>query len=46
MRKSRFSEEQIIGCYGSRRRGKDRGGVPAVWISTTTFHKWKARYGF
>ena len=33
------------GFAGAGGRSGDRGGLPAHGISTTTFYKWKARYG-
>ena len=44
MRQSRFSEEQIIGFCGSRRRGDD-WEVPPARRQQHTFYRWQARYG-
>ena len=46
MRKSRFSEDQIIGVL--REQESDAATEEVCrrhGISTTTFYKWKARYG-
>jgi putative transposase len=46
MRRSRFSEEQIIGILREHQAGATTG---EVWrrhsISDATFYKWKAKYG-
>ena len=46
MKRSRFTEEQIMACCASRRRARRRrrcaGGHG---ISSATFYKWKAKYG-
>ena len=46
MRKRRFSEEQIIGVLREQEAGARTEEVcRRHGISTTTFYKWKARYG-
>jgi putative transposase len=46
MRKRRFSEEQIIGVLREQEAGARTEEVCRRYgISTTTFYKWKARYG-
>jgi putative transposase len=46
MRKSRFSEDQIIGVLREQESGAATEEVcRRHGISTTTFYKWKARYG-
>ena len=46
MRKSRFSEEQIIAVLAEQERGMSTAEVcRRHGISQTTFYKWKARFG-
>ena len=46
MRKSRFSEEQIIAILGEQERGLTTAEVCRKHgISSPTFYKWKAKYG-
>jgi putative transposase len=46
MRRSRFSEEQIIGILREQEAGAATADVCRKHgISTTTFYKWKAKYG-
>ena len=47
MRKSRFSEEQIVGVLIPIRRQSSFTGTPASasFISDATFYHWKAKYG-
>ena len=46
MRKSRFSEDQIIGILREQEAGAATGEVCRKHgISDATFYKWKARYG-
>jgi putative transposase len=46
MKRSRFSEEQIIGCCGSMRPGRRPKRVcRRHGISSATLYKWKSKYG-
>ena len=46
MRKSRFSEEQIIAILAEQERGMATAEVcRRHGISSATFYKWKAKYG-
>lgn len=46
MRKSRFSEEQIISILAEQERGMATAEVCRKHgISTATFYKWKAKFG-
>ena len=46
MRRSRFSEEQIIGILREHEAGASSGEVCRRHaISDATFYKWKAKYG-
>ena len=46
MRKSRFSEEQIIAILAEQERGMATSEVcRRHGISSATFYKWKAKYG-
>ena len=46
MRKSRFSEEQIIAILAEQERGAPTAEVcRRHGVSDTTLYKWKARYG-
>ena len=46
MRKSRFTEEQIIAILAEQERGLKTAEVCRKHgISPTTFYKWKAKYG-
>jgi putative transposase len=46
MRRSRFSEEQIIGLLREQEAGAATADVCRKHgISTATFYKWKAKYG-
>jgi putative transposase len=46
MRKSRFSEEQIIAILGDQERGMPTAEVCRKYgVSQGTFYKWKAKFG-
>jgi len=46
MRRSRFSEEQIIGILREQEAGAATAEVCRKYgISSATFYKWKAKYG-
>jgi putative transposase len=46
MRRSRFTEEQIIGIVGEQESGLKTAEVCRKHgISTATFYKWKAKFG-
>ena len=46
MRRSRFSEEQIIGVLGEQEAGAATADVCRKHgISTASFYKWKGKYG-
>jgi putative transposase len=46
MRKSRFTEEQIISILGEQERGLTTAEVCRKHnVSSATFYKWKARFG-
>jgi len=46
MRKSKFSEEQIIAILAEQERGMATGEVcRRHGISSATFYKWKAKFG-
>ncbi len=46
MRKSRFSEEQVIAILGEQERGMTTAEVcRRHGISQNTFYKWKAKFG-
>lgn len=46
MRKSRFTEEQIIAVLAEQERGQSTAEVcRRHGVSSATFYKWKAKYG-
>ena len=46
MRKSRFTEEQIIGAIRRQENGEKTAKICRdLGISIGTFHKWKSKYG-
>ncbi|ABI67045.1 MAG: putative transposase [Maricaulis maris] len=46
MRKSKFSEEQIIAILAEQERGMATSGVcRRHGVSSATFYKWKAKFG-
>lgn len=46
MRKSRFTEEQIIAILAEQERGETTAAVcRRHGVSSPTFYKWKAKYG-
>ena len=46
MRKSKFSEEQIISILGEQERGMATGEVcRRHGVSSANFYKWKAKFG-
>ena len=46
MKRSRFSEEQVIGIFAGAGGRQSHGGcVPQAWVSSATFYKWKAKFG-
>ena len=46
MRKSKFTEEQIISILAEQERGMATSGVcRRHGVSSATFYKWKAKYG-
>ena len=46
MKRSRFSEEQIIAILREQEAGQRTADVcRRHWISDATFYKWKAKYG-
>jgi putative transposase len=45
MKKSRFSEEQIIGIFEAGRGWCEDGGSAEHVISAATFYQWKQKFG-
>ncbi len=46
MRKSKFTEEQIIAIRAEQERGMSTADVcPRHGVSSATFYKWKAKFG-